>query len=277
MRIGLVLGGGGGRCLAHIGVVQALEERGFQVDAVAGSSTGAILGALFAAGYPAAEVRRIVKSTNLLGLLSPTVNLAGGLTDQDGVAELLSRHLPETFEELSIPFAAVATDIQKGEMVVLKRGPLARAVCASNAFPGIFEAERLDGRYLIDGGTLNNLPVDIITALTERPTLAVDVSPSASRPLSFSDSDSLLGTVKDAVKGQVVLPTTMLRKAYIISQAFIIDVRLKEHPPAALLRPEFPEDFGIATFNRLDEAVSIGYKATLALLERDGDKLAGDK
>ena len=277
MHIGLVLGGGGGRCLAHIGVMQALEEQDIQIDAIAGSSTGAILGALFAAGHRALEVRRIVKDTNLLGLLSPTVNIAGGLTDQDGVAELLSQHLPETFEELDIPFAATATDIQKGEMVVLKRGPLARAVCASNAFPGVFEAERLDGRYLIDGGTLNNLPVDIITTLTEAPVLAADVSPSASRPLSFSESDSLLGTAKDALKGQVVLPTTMLRKAYIISQAFIIDARLEKNPPAVLLRPEFPEDFGIATFNRLDDAVSIGYKATAELLEREGDKLKSKK
>ena len=263
--------------MAHIGVMQALEEQDIQIDAIAGSSTGAILGALFAAGHRAMEVRRIIKETNLLGLLSPTVNLAGGLTDQDGVVELLSQHLPETFEELDIPFAATATDIQKGEMVVLTRGPLARAVCASNAFPGVFEAERLDGRYLIDGGTLNNLPVDIITTLTEAPVLAADVSPSASRPLSFSESDSLLGTAKDALKGQVVLPTTMLRKAYIISQAFIIDARLEKNPPAVLLRPEFPEDFGIATFNRLDDAVSIGYKATAELLEREGDKLKSKK
>ena len=283
MTIGLVLSGGGSRCLAHIGVLKALEGRGetdaaknnavktdaTEISAIAACSTGAFIGALAAAGHDAAAIQDIL-SANLLGMISPSAD--SGLADQKNIAELLSKHLPERFEDLEVPLAVVAADIQTGELVVLNSGPLVPALCASNAFPGLFDAVELEGRFLVDGGILDNVPVDVVKVLTTAPVLAVDVSQPKTEHVDLDGKTGLLNRVASAVTQQVTLPVAMLRKSYIVAQSFITEIRLATHPPDVLIRPVLG-DFGIFDFNDIERAVAVGYTATLAALTAEGHKL----
>ena len=269
MTIGLVLSGGGSRCLAHIGALKALEERGFKLGAIAACSTAAFVAALAAAGHSAATIHSIL-NVDLLTMLSPSID--SGLTDQDDIAALLREYLPDRFEDLKLPLAVVATDIQCGELVVLRSGPLVQALCASNAFPGLFDAVEVEGRSLVDGGVLDNLPVDVIKVLTNAPVLAVDVSQSKTEHVDLDKKKGLLHNLVGTVTQQVTLPVAMLRKSYIISQSFIIEVRLAMHPPDLLVRPDMT-NFGLFDFSKIDQVVAVGYQATLAALAADGSKL----
>ena len=268
MTIGLVLSGGGSRCLAHIGVLKVLEERGIAFDAVAACSTGAFVAALAAAGHNAAAVQDIL-SANLLKMMSPSIG--SGLADQDDIATLLKKHLPERFEDLKVPLAVVAADIQSGESLVFRSGPLVPALCASNAFPGLFDAVEIDGRFLIDGGILDNLPIDVVKVLTTAPVLAVDVSQSKTEPVNLG-KEGVVRRLASTVTQHVTLPVAMLRKAYIIAQTFITEVRMATHPPDLLVRPDLG-DFGIFDFNNIDHAVAVGYQAALLALTAEGHKL----
>ncbi|HEX7021651.1 MAG TPA: patatin-like phospholipase family protein, partial [Trueperaceae bacterium] len=164
MRIGLVLSGGGARSFAQIGALLALDDYGAEVAAIAATSTGAVLAALYAAGNSARAVQDIVRGIDYTSFLDP--NGEGGLIGHRGVEALLAAHAPETFEELSIPLAVPTTDIQNARQLVYRSGPLRPPVCASNAFPGLFVPVAFDGRFLMDGGILNDVPLDLIGTLT---------------------------------------------------------------------------------------------------------------
>lgn len=264
----LVLGGGGARCLAHIGVLKAIEERGLSISAVAACSTGAFIGALVAAGYKHEAIQEIF-DTNLLGLLSGSTG--AGLLDQEEVAEHFAKVLPPTFENLKLPFATVATDIQSGELVVLTKGPLVPALCASNAVPGLFDPIRLGGRDLVDGGVLNMVPVDVGSTLNKDPMVAVEVSIPKTQDVDLTKGDGIYERTVQALSGQVTLPLDLTRKAYIISQSYITETRLAQHPPELLIRPAFSEEVGISNFGKLEELVQIGYDAAQADLENYGN------
>lgn len=190
-KIGLVLSGGGAKGVAHIGVLKALEEAGITPDYITGTSMGSIMGGLYAAGYTADELEDIVLSidwsktlTNTLPLDQITIEekyyygrylldfylednkllLPDGLIDSESLMEQFSRFTAHVssindFNELPIPFACVATDIERGEPVVLNKGSLMRAMRASMAIPTIFTPVTIDGKYLVDGGLVRNMPV----------------------------------------------------------------------------------------------------------------------
>ena len=257
MSIRLVLGGGGARCLAHIGVLRALEERGISVGAVAACSTGAFIGALVAAGYPSEAIKEAF-DTNLLGLLSASNDT--GLLDQENVAEHFSKVLPSSFKDLQVPFAAVATDLQKGVEVVLKRGPLIPALCASNAVPGLFDPVTLGGRDLMDGGVLNMVPVDVVQSMGDGPTLAIEVSLPKDEEIDLHKGRGVVQQTLQTLKGKTTLPIDLTRKAYVISQSWITETRLAQHPPDLLIRPTFPKGIGVASFGDLEQIVQLGYE-----------------
>lgn len=206
----LVLSGGGARGLAHIGVLEILEEQGIPIAGIVGTSMGSIIGGLAASGYAPGELRRVVEDLDLTNLLSertnpifvplPSDNLTprnkipwvmlnqageviGPLGGLSGVkllerfAQLASRVQVVRFDELPIPFAAVATDLETGEKVVLRAGSLASAMRASMAIPGLFEPWPMGDRLLVDGGLVSNLPVETARELFPGyPVIAVDVS-----------------------------------------------------------------------------------------------------
>jgi len=156
--IGLALSGGAVRGIAHIAVLEVLEEEKIPVTAVAGTSAGSIVGALYAAGMTPGEIRRLALETGWTDLLRPRLPKRG-LLSGDGIRSFLLDVLPvKRFESLTIPFAAVATDLRTGERVVLRRGSIARAVQASCSLPLIFEPVRFGQRILVDGGVASMLP-----------------------------------------------------------------------------------------------------------------------
>lgn len=179
-RIGLALGGGGAKGLAHIVMLEVLDELGIQPWRIAGTSIGAIVGALYAGGRSGREIRAIVhelvgrdgetlagffgraNALRWLDFIDPALG-SGGLLSSDDFMEFLHEVLGlDRFEQLRFPLRVVAADLWSGDTVVLDEGPLYPALQASMAVPGIFPPVRLNGRLLVDGGVVNPLPFDLL-------------------------------------------------------------------------------------------------------------------
>ena len=208
-RVGLVLGGGGARGAAHIGVLRELERHRVPIDAIAGTSMGAIVGGLYAAGMSVAELQDVVATLDWADTMSDTpprkdlsfrrkqddahfpIDLELGLRGSELVVpmgviqgqdlELLLRELTigvsgiSDFDDLPIPFRAVASDIESGEAVILDSGDLAQAIRASMAVPGALAPVRIGDRLLVDGGLVGNLPIDVARTMGVDVVIAVDV------------------------------------------------------------------------------------------------------
>lgn len=178
MRIALALGSGGARGYAHIGVINELTERGYDIVGVAGSSMGALVGGLHAAGKldEFAQWAGSLTQRAVLRLLDPSLTSPGVLRAEkilDAVRDILG---DVTIESLPIPYTSVATDLIAGKSVWLQRGPLDDAIRASIAIPGIFTPHVLDGRLLADGGILDPLPMAPLSAVNADLTIAVSLS-----------------------------------------------------------------------------------------------------
>ena len=164
-QIGLALSGGGARGIAHLGVLAALEELQVPVARLAGVSSGAIASVFYAAGFPPREILRLLLGTNVFRLTRPAFSRFG-LLHLDAVAQLLARYLGAnpTFEDLRVPVTLVATDLMAGESVYFSQGPLLPPLLASSAVPIVYRPVEYQGRQLVDGGLLNNLPVEPLLA-----------------------------------------------------------------------------------------------------------------
>jgi NTE family protein len=189
-HIGLALGGGAARGPAHIGVLQVLLDAQIPINMIAGCSAGAIVGALFAAGISPWRQEELVRdmhwsSISTLSLFDfrnlPTslLGLPQGLFDMDKLIKWMDKVLdgPRHFDELQIPFAAIATDIVTGEAVIMNDGEVAPAVRASCTVPGIFTPYKRRGRLLVDGGVIANLPVQVVREMGAEYVIAVDLLP----------------------------------------------------------------------------------------------------
>ncbi|MDD5219055.1 MAG: patatin-like phospholipase family protein [Candidatus Bipolaricaulis sp.] len=179
-RIGVALGSGGARGAAHTGVLKVLQREGIDISVVAGSSIGALVGAAHAVGVPIEDVEREWLATDVHKILRgflPTFPRAG-LSSGAELRRMLVALLGNTdIQELPIPFAAVACDIDTGEAVVLREGSLVDAVRASTAIPGLFRPVRWNGRVLVDGGLVDPVPVGSCRALGADVVIAVDITP----------------------------------------------------------------------------------------------------
>jgi NTE family protein len=179
-RVALALGSGGARGYAHIGVIHELQDRGYQIVGIAGSSMGALVGGLQAAERldEFADWARSLTQRSILRLLDPSITAAGVLRAEkilDAVRDILGA---VTIEELPIPYTAVATDLLAGKSVWLQRGPVDEAIRASIAIPGVIAPHVIDGRLLADGGILDPLPMAPIAAVNADLTIAVSLSGS---------------------------------------------------------------------------------------------------
>ena len=176
VRLALALGGGAVRGTAHIGVLKAFEEEGISVDLIVGTSAGSLVGALYAGGLDCAAMERLLGKVGWMDIAEPCWPRGGFLTSRR-MRGFLERLIgPVTIEQLKIPFAAVAGDATTGQEVILREGPLADAVRASTAIPGIFRPVELDGRLLMDGVVVNNVPASVARALGADLVVAVDVT-----------------------------------------------------------------------------------------------------
>ncbi|MGH7573266.1 MAG: patatin-like phospholipase family protein, partial [Gemmatimonadota bacterium] len=209
-RVGVALSGGGARGIAHVGVLKTLEEMRVPIDVIGGTSMGAIVAGLYASGLSPDEIEAALARVEWEQVLSDTplrrslefrrreddrryvweiemgvdgdgLQVPGGLIAGQGLGELLRRHTfavagVDSFDELPIPFLAIATDVRTGQRVVLRQGDLPTALRASMAIPTVFTPVEIEGRLLVDGGLTDNLPVDEVRALGADVVVAVDVS-----------------------------------------------------------------------------------------------------
>ena len=229
-RIGLVLSGGGSRGLAHVGVLRALEEMHIPVDAIAGTSIGAVVGGLYASGMTAAEIDKLLGEMDWnvafrdrparntlnfrrkqddreflvrvpLGISGGSFRVPRGLIQGQRLTQTLRLETlrvaaVQDFDELPTPFRAVAADLETGERVVLESGDLTSAMRASMSAPGVFQPIEVDGRLLVDGGIVENLPVDVAKAMGVDVVIAVDVG---WQPVKRKELTSALAVSNQAV------------------------------------------------------------------------------
>ena len=224
IKVGLVLSGGGAKGFAHIGVLKVIDSLGVKVDYIAGTSMGAIIGSLYASGYSGKQLDSIFKSQNFDDVISDNlpraaktfyerdnsekyavtlpfenfkVKLPSALSRGQNVFNLLSKltlHVSEIddFEQLPIPFFCIATNIETGAEVVLNKGNLARAITASGAFPSLFQPVIIDDQILIDGGVVNNYPIDELRAKGMDVIIGVDVQDGLSTREELTTAPDIL-------------------------------------------------------------------------------------
>jgi NTE family protein len=287
-RVGLALGGGSARGLAHIGVLQVFEEHGVPVDLVAGTSMGSIIGALYASGLRPAEVEEVARGLEWSALFSGRTArrleaVAWRVDDVPGVLSLgvargrllapaaafsdyrisraLTTHLAAAgvkaggdFDRLALPFRAVATDLRTGERVVLGRGDLARAVRASMSLPVLLPPTEIDGRTLVDGGLVDNVPSGVARDMSADVVVAVDVG---APPTEIGEDADMLTVVSRLTELMVSGGN-----------------RSFAEPPDVRIRPLL-EGFESRDYDRIDELIQAGREAALLALPQIEPLLCG--
>jgi NTE family protein len=187
-RVGLALSGGAVLGAAHIGVLEVLEEHGIRPSYVAGTSAGSAVGAVYCAGMSLGQIRDVALNLEW-GQLGRVVIPRRGFLDGSRLEESIVGLIGERrFEDLPIPFAAVAADLANEQLVILSEGRVAPAVRASCALPGVFTPVECEGRLLVDGGLINNLPVSVVIEMGAEYAIAVDLSAPAAESREMPDS-----------------------------------------------------------------------------------------
>lgn len=255
-RVALALAGGGARGVAHIGAIKELERQGFEIASVAGTSMGALVGGVYASGHLEAFRTWMcdLDRYRVFSLVDFALSTEG-LVKGDRVIHEMQRMVPDVrIEDLPVPFAAVAADLLTGREVVLDSGGLYDAIRASISIPSVFRPVHRDGMVLVDGGTVNPLPVNRVRREAGDLLVAVDVSaPFGADP---------------AARARLSLNYyKMLVAASQIMQQHITQLTCRLCPPDVLV--ELPADsYGMFEFYRSAELVEAGRMATRAALER---------
>lgn len=279
-RIGLALGGGGARGIAHVRILKQLEALHIPVDCIAGTSAGALVGALYASGSTPAQIEQLVLSTEWLNLFTDTlprrdrslrrkaddyaqlapigiglggegkaVALAAGVSEGEKLIALFERatggsRVSGRFDDLPIPFRAVATDINTGKPVVLAEGSLAMAMRASMSLPGIFRPVVIHDQVLLDGGLSNQVPIDVVRAMGADRVIAVDVG----TPLSALDRDASLVDVISQLSGFLTTRSAQQQLDSLGQQDLLI-------------APDLTGKVATGDFDKAPEALQIGQMA----------------
>jgi len=283
-RIGLVLSGGGARGAAHIGVLKVLEENHVPVDAIAGTSMGAVVGGLYASGLSAADIERVMTSVDWqdafrdrparkdlnfrrkledqnflvkfpLGLKGRKFRLPRGLVQGQKMAQILrGLTLPvsqiQSFDDLAIPFRAIATDIVTGDRVILDHGDLTTAMRASLSAPGVFAPVESDGRMLVDGGLSSNLPIDVAREMGVDVLIVVDCG----YPLVERGKLDSVATVSQQMLAILIRHNTTLQRKTLTDRDVVIDPALG--------------DFSSLDFTEHARAMKIGEEAARGAADR---------
>lgn len=280
-RIGLALGGGGARGIAHISVLRKIEELRIPIDCVAGTSMGALVGGLYASGMSVDDMRTLVESTDWkrlfddslarpersyrrkqddrdalttvgIGIGSKGIRLSPGVLQGERILAMFERvtlgvSAIEHFDQLPIPYRAVATDLNTGEAVILDHGSLAMAMRASMSLPGIFQPAEIDGRVLLDGGLVNQVPIDVVRGMGADIVIAVDVG----TPLGALDRNASLLQVISQISGMMTTGNTR-RQLQTVSGRDVLVV------------PELGDTVATGDFEKAREALEIGDQAATA-------------
>jgi NTE family protein len=270
MDISLALSGGGSRGAAHIGVLRVLETHKVHIRAVAGTSIGSIVGAFYAFGYTPDEIEDFFTSVDLPRLLYGWPLVDGpGLLGVRGIADFLRTHLGNrTFEDLNIPFAAIAVDLNSRREIVLKEGRVVDAILGSIAVPGIFPPKDYEPYRLVDGGTLNPVPVSAARALAPHlPVVAVTLYPPLDQPsiplnLQIPGPKPLLDQLS---RLNITQAFQIFAEAIDIGQRQMTELRLKMERPEVLIAPD-TGNIGLLDSVDVPEIVKLGEQAALEVI-----------
>ncbi len=268
-RVGVALSGGGARGLAHIGVLKILEQGGVPIDCLAGTSMGGLIAAAYAAGlstdFMEQEAVRMGSVRRLLTLAEPPLPRRG-LFEGQKVREYLKGHLGErTFDDLRMPLALIAVDLNGGQEVVLHEGRVVDAVRATIALPGILAPVEREGQTLVDGGVLNNLPADVVRRMGAELVIAVDVASDGGAP----------SLVVETLRHRRYVPGGLVGTLDVVSRALVVMMkeiqrhRLAQAHPDIVIRPPIPPGVTVLTgFPRAVEIVAAGEQAARESLPR---------
>ena len=251
--LSLALSGGGARGIAHLGVLAALDELGLPVARMAGVSSGAIAAVFYAAGFPPREILRLLLGTNVARLTRPAFSRLG-LLGLDAVEQLLARHLGPAvrFEDLRLPVTLVATDLMAGESVYFSEGLLLPPLLASSAVPIIYRAVEYQGRQLVDGGLLNNLPVEPLLPFGA-PVVGVHCNP---------------------INREARVPTLRRLVERTLHLAINANTAFRKTQCALLLEPPALRHYRPLDYRKGEELFDIGYRYTLGRAAELGALLA---
>ncbi|MBO1436053.1 patatin-like phospholipase family protein [Meiothermus sp. CFH 77666] len=267
-RFGLALGGGGARGYAHIGVMRILEREGFRPSAIAGTSMGSLMGAMFASGHTADEVQELLSQTSFWRFLD--WNPLSDMLNYSELVRFLEPHIPRQMEEFPIPFGITATDLITGTEVYFRQGDVFQAIRASIAYPGAINPIWVGHQLLADGGILNQIPVDLVRFLGSERVIAVDVTPLEvlrEQPHKKSWWEQIFRRGIDAN------PIQNVYRAIEIMQIRLAEVKLAVSRPDLVLRPKL-EGIGLFSFQQLEQAIQDGEAAALGRLEEIRELLA---
>jgi NTE family protein len=300
-RIGLALGSGGARGAAHTGVLKVLEAEGIPISVVAGSSIGSLIGAALAVGISVAEVEQewlAIGASRVLRSFLPTFPRAG-LSSGNELKKLLEKLLGDgLIEDLEMPYAAVACDIDTGEAIVLTEGSLVDAVRASTAIPGIYNPVRLGKRVLVDGGLVDPVPIDACRDLGADFVIAVDITPGPvpTTPKGRSVWNRIGDHLKEGLPHPDWIPGSLaelLDSAFrekpdserplpgiysILNQSIaillqeVLRQKLILSPPDVLIRPDL--SLSMMSYLRAEDGIEEGMRAAEAVLPELRKKLA---
>lgn len=260
---GLTLGGGGARGSAHIGVLLEMERLGLKPDLITGTSIGGIVGSMLAAGLDVDAITdfmtdlRVVKAYDIPRQLS-------SLTDNKTLESLLVKTIGRPkFSDLKLPFAVVAAGLHSKSQVVIDSGDVITAVLATSAIPAILPPIEYNGELLIDGGVLNNTPIDVARKMGATKILAVDLSNGA--PYGTKVGAIEEGSIIDKTVSKATLyPSVQIILATLdLIQGQMLDMQLAIDAPDVILRPDLGT-IGPLDFHRLQEGIEVGRKAFLS-------------
>jgi len=240
--VGVALGGGGARGLAHIGVLAELERAGYRIAALGGTSIGGVMASLYAIGLSPTDMAGWADATLTRGLFQFRPS-PGALLGIERIREALSEALGEkTFDDVRCPLALTAVDLEEGTEVVLTSGSLLEAVLATIALPGIFPPQLAGGNRLVDGGVVDPVPVRPVRSLHRGPVVAVALSArpgspaaSAASPFAYLPGSGMFSRLRIGQALQV------FGRSLEISSRLFTDLRLQLDQPEVVVRPEVAE------------------------------------
>ena len=271
MDIAVALGGGGSRGYSHIGVLRRLEKEGYQVRALAGTSAGGIIGTLYAAGYTPDEMESRLLKLDQSKLFGRSNGQGPSILGLAGANKVLEELLGEiTFEKLNIPCAVVAVDIKSAQEVVLHEGCVLDAVLATIAIPSIFPPQTIGEHQLVDGATLDPVPVSVARSLAPNlPILAVVLTPQMGQervPLSLRFPSVIPAPIMERLSHlRLAQALNIYIQATDVGSRMLTELRLKIDAPDVIVRPDV-EGIGILDTVDVHKIICLGEEAMDAAL-----------
>lgn len=304
-RIGLALGSGAAKGLAHIGVLKVLEREKVPIHFIAGTSAGALIGAVYASGIKAWQMEKIavdidrMEMARLFDPVLPWSGLIDGKKIEGFVAQVFGDRL---IEDLKIPFVAIAADILTGEEVIIAKGSVVKAVRASISIPGIFTPVEFNNRLLVDGGVVDPVPTEVLRDMGMERIIAVNVIPDLKRKVAYPSESTLparlpsgsaatgkidieainlrikeliknrIQSTAKAIKGKIrdeKIPSIfkILSQSIMIMENEIVKSRLQKADVDVIIKPNLAH-INALDFDRAEECIKEGERATEALLEQ---------